>query len=157
MSRRWRVAIGTLAVVVVLLVSGALAVSADDSDEVGSKPPVSSILAPNAELSEEIYGSGRASVGDGHGGIAGWIDPTQLGGGRDPKVYNNDSDQVGYWVDNLGFVDTATHDSPSYDPNALRVARFGSDAVQAMEGLKADLDACLETHTAPVCAEAAGE
>ena len=36
--------------------------------------------------------------------LPGWIDPMQLGGGRDPKVYNDDGDQVGYWVDNLGFV-----------------------------------------------------
>jgi hypothetical protein len=145
-----------MVVMVVLLVSGVVAVSADDSDEVGSKPPLSSIPAPNAELSKEIYGSGHAMVGDGNGGIAGWIDPTQLGAVGDVKVYSADGTPVGYWVDNLGFVDRVTRDSASYDPQALRVARFGSDAVQAMEGLKADLDACLETHTAPVCAQAAG-
>jgi hypothetical protein len=145
-----------MAVMAVLLVSGVVAVSAGEADRVVARPTLSSVPAPNEDVSAAIYGSGQASVGDGHGGIAGWIDPTQLGGGRDPKVYNNDGDQVGYWVDNLGFVDTETHDSPSYDPNALRVARFGPDAVQEWERLKSDFDSCLDTHTAPECAAQAG-
>jgi hypothetical protein len=141
---------------VVLLVSGVVAVSAGETDRVAARPTPSSIPAPNEDVSAAIYGSGQAPVGDGHGGIAGWIDPTQLGADGDVEVFNGVGTHVGYWVDNLGFVDRETHDSPSYDPDALRVARFGSEAVQAMEQLKADLDTCLETHAAPVCAQAAG-
>jgi hypothetical protein len=80
----------------------------------------------------------------------------QLGGGRDPKVYNDADNQIGYWVDNLGFVDTETHDSPSYDPNALRVARFGPDAVQEWERQQSDFETCVATHTVPECAAQAG-
>jgi hypothetical protein len=156
-KRRW-FAIGVLIAATAALFSGVVAVAASES---GSGEPVaqrtaSSDSVPNPEISKGIYGRDRAYVGDGQGGIAGWIDPTQLGAGRDPKVYDDAGNHIGYWVDNLGFVDKATHDSLSYDPDALRVARLGPDAVQAIDGLKAQLDACLDTHTAAECAAAAG-
>ena len=156
MSKRLWVGIGVLAAAMVGLSAGVIAVAADDSGDLHAGPTPSSIAAPNEQIAKDIYGSGHAYVGDGHGGIAGWIDPTQLGGGGDPKVYNNDGDQVGYWVDNLGFVDTATHDSPSYDPNALRLARLGPDALEELERLKSDFGACRESQTAAECAAQAG-
>jgi hypothetical protein len=162
MSKRLWVGIGVLAVVIVGLLSGVVAVAADDSNgpQAGPTPSSlsssSSIPVPNEQIAKDIYGSGHAYVGDGKGGIAGWIDPTQLGANGDAKVYSDGGAHIGYWVDNLGFVDTETHDSPSYDPNALRVARFGPDAVQEWERLKSDLDSCLDTHTAPECAAQAG-
>lgn len=153
--KRNRLAIGMVVVAMVVLLSGVVAVAANDSGDARSQPTAPSDPAPNQEISKRIYGSDRAYVGDGKGG-AGWIDPTQLGGGRDPKVYNDAGNQIGYWVDDLGFVDTETHDSLSYDPNALRVARFGPDAVQEWDRLKSDIDSCLDTHTAPECAAQAG-
>ena len=46
------------------------------------------------------------------------------------RVYDDADTHIGYWVDDLGFVDTATHDSPTYDVYALRVERFGLEEVQ---------------------------
>jgi hypothetical protein len=152
---RHRLAIGIVMVATVVLLSGVVAVAADDSGDQRAQPTAPSDPAPNQEISNRIYGSGRAYVGDGKGG-PGWIDPMQLGGGRDPKVYDDAGNQIGYWVDNLGFVDTETHDSPSYDPNALRAARFGPDAVQEWEQQQSDFEACVETHSVPECAAQAG-
>jgi hypothetical protein len=154
--KRHRLAIGIVVAATVVLLSGVVAVAAGGPGDVRAQTAASSGQAPDQEIAKEIYDRARAYVGDGQGGIAGWIDPMQLGGRGDPKVYNDDGAQVGYWVDNLGFVDRATHDSPSYDPNALRVARLGADAVQEIDRLKAEFDACLETHSVPECAAQAG-